>query len=378
MARLQQGDHAGAALAFALATQADPSAGPLWRNLAHAYRLGGDEAAERTALDRALDLDRTDFIALLRSAELHERTGEQGLALAAWSGVLQLAARLETIAPPLASALEHGRSYVATLQARVASQVDDALAAKIEAMDETGQRRMGAFVGNALGRRVIFENQCAGVRYPFLPADEFFDRSHFPWFETLEDHAPAIRRELEALLATGDDAIRPYVRQDSGTPDNLWSGLDHSLDWGACFLFEYGEPNQPVLDRCPETAAVIAKLPLAILPGRAPNVFFSLLRPRTRIPAHTGVTNTRAIVHLPLIVPDGCRFRVGGETRDWDEGKAFAFDDTIEHEAWNDSDEMRAVLILDVWNPHLAPEERGAITDYFAAADSAGLNPRFG
>ncbi|MFN5903064.1 MAG: aspartyl/asparaginyl beta-hydroxylase domain-containing protein, partial [Novosphingobium sp.] len=98
--------------------------------------------------------------------------------------------------------------------------------------------------------------------------------------------------------------------------------------------------------------------------------FFSLLKPRTRIPPHTGVTNIRSIVHLPLIVPQGCGFRVGGETREWHEGEAFVFDDTIEHEAWNDSDHLRAVLIFDVWNPWLTLAERDLIRGLFASGSA--------
>ena len=115
-----------------------------------------------------------------------------------------------------------------------------------------------------------------------------------------------------------------------------------------------------------------AAVPGVHIPGRAPSAFFSMLKPHTRIPPHTGVTNTRAIVHLPLIVPPGCGFRVGGETREWKEGTAFAFDDTIEHEAWNDSDELRAVLIFDVWNPHMTTSERELLLRYFASADASG------
>jgi aspartyl/asparaginyl beta-hydroxylase (cupin superfamily) len=185
--------------------------------------------------------------------------------------------------------------------------------------------------------------------------------------------ASGIRSELETLLADPGDALQPYVRMEKGLPDNKWTELDQSLDWSACFLWEYGEPNKAVLDRCPLTAAALAALPSAHIPKRAPSAFFSILKPRTRIPAHTGVTNTRAIVHLPLIVPTGCGFRVGGETREWTEGQAFAFDDTIEHEAWNDSDEMRAVLIFDVWNPHLTSAEQALIAQYFSVADAAAL-----
>jgi aspartyl/asparaginyl beta-hydroxylase (cupin superfamily) len=96
------------------------------------------------------------------------------------------------------------------------------------------------------------------------------------------------------------------------------------------------------------------------------------LHAHSHIPPHTGVTNTRAIIHLALEVPPGCSFRVGGETRDWVEGKAFAFDDTIEHEAWNDSDSPRAVLIVDCWNPHLSEYERENVIQYFRAIDVAG------
>jgi aspartate beta-hydroxylase len=74
-------------------------------------------------------------------------------------------------------------------------------------------------------------------------------------------------------------------------------------------------------------------------------------------------------------VPEGCTFRVGGETRPWVEGQAFAFDDTIEHEAWNKSDELRAVLIFDVWNPYLTPAEQRLVKAMFDATDASGLSP---
>ena len=370
LAALRTGDGPAAVRAFVAATAADPGAGALWRNLAHAHRLTGEAAGERAALERALGLDRTDFVAQLRLAQLLERSGEELAAFTAWNGALQLAAQLPGITPEVEAELADGRDYVASLHRRLEDASARALDPLAAEFDETEARRVGAFVGHALGRRQVFENRCAGVRYPFLPADEFFDRRHFPWFDDLEAETGAIRGELEALLASGDEALRPYVRLDQGTPDNLWSGLDGSLDWGACFLYEYGKPQAQVLERCPHTAGVLARLPLAPIPGRAPNVFFSLLKPGRRIPPHTGVTNTRAIVHLALDVPPGCGFRVGGETRGWVEGRAFAFDDTIEHEAWNESDRRRAVLILDCWNPHLSERERAAILAYFAASDA--------
>ena len=371
VAALRAGDGAAAALAFTAATSADPEAGPLWRNLAHAHRLTGDAAAERAALDRALSLDRTDFAAQLRLAQLLERGGEELEAMRAWTGALQLSAQVPSLPPQIAAELAAGEAYVARLQARLGEASDAALAPLTADFDAIEARRVRAFVDAAHGKRQVFVNHCAGVHYPFLPADEFFDRQHFPWLAELEAGTQAIRGELAALLAAGDAVLRPYIRLDEGMPDSAWSALDGSLDWGACFLWEYGRPNPPVIERCPTTAALLERLPLQRIPGRAPNAFFSLLRPGKRIPPHTGVTNTRAIVHLALDVPPDCGFRVGGETREWVEGSAFAFDDTIEHEAWNLSDERRAVLIVDVWNPHLSEREREAVAAYFAASDAA-------
>ena len=100
---------------------------------------------------------------------------------------------------------------------------------------------------------------------------------------------------------------------------------------------------------------------MAEVPGYAPTAFFSILDRKSHIPAHTGVTNARLIVHLPLVVPGGCRFRVGSETREWREGEAWVFDDTIEHEAWNESDIPRAILIFDTWHPGLTRADREVI-----------------
>ena len=370
LAALRTGDAASAIAAFEQATGADPLAGPLWRNLAHALRLADDTPGERAALGRALALDQTDLAAHLRMAQLHQRSGDETRALLAWSGTEQLAAQAEQLAPGIADELAAGAAYCAGLRAKLYAATE-AVTAASNGYNPTEARRIGAFVSAAQGRRQVYQNHCAGTLYPFLPADEFFDREQFDWLAELEAETPAIQRELAALLADPGAALRPYVKLDPGTPDNPWSALDGSLDWSACFLWEYGRPNAPVIARCPQTAALLGRLPLARIPGRAPNAFFSMLRPRSHIPPHTGVTNTRAIVHLGLDIPPHCSFRVGGERREWAEGTAFAFDDTIEHEAWNDSDARRAVLIVDAWNPHLSLREQAAIAAYFAAADQA-------
>jgi aspartyl/asparaginyl beta-hydroxylase (cupin superfamily) len=107
------------------------------------------------------------------------------------------------------------------------------------------------------------------------------------------------------------------------------------------------------------------------VPGASPNAMFSLLAPRTRIPPHTGVANTRLVCHLPLIVPADCGFRCGATIREWRVGESFVFDDTIEHEAWNDSDELRVVLIIDLWAPALGPREREAVAAVIGASGAS-------
>ena len=372
MAARQRGDFQAAAIHFAAAAAADPEASGLWRNLAHAHRELGNDEGERAALESALNADRTDLATWIRKAQLHERLAEHADAITAWGGVLQMSQAIHPIADALAPLLAHARAYCSEQQANLNNRVDAALGDHIAKLNPNDRRRVKGFFDHAMAGRRIYQNECAGLYYPFLPADEFFEDHHFSWFSGLTASTPAICKEFEALIADPGDALRPYVRQDKGTPDNLWSRLDNNLDWGAIFLWEYGEANKPILERCPQTAAALARLPAAHIPSRAPSAFFSVLKPHTHIPPHTGVTNTRAIIHLPLIIPDNCGFRVGGETREWQVGIPLAFDDTIEHEAWNQSDEYRVVLIFDVWNPYLSEKEQEMITHYFAILDQVG------
>jgi aspartyl/asparaginyl beta-hydroxylase (cupin superfamily) len=374
MRALADGDFVLAASNFDAAHQADRGEPALLMNLATAHRALGDTAAELRALEAAEQLDRTHFTAQLRLAEWHERAGDAVVSAEYWRHVIDLAPPDDQLPPVLVERLNHARTYVSAANADFAERLRAGLEPGRAAAGAPALRRFDACVSHMLGERRIFRNECSGLYYPFLPADEFFERRHFDWMAEVEARTDAIRAEFLALQADASEAIRPYVRQEKGTPENKWSPLDNRLDWGACFLWEYGVPNQPVLDRCPETAKALAAVPRNNIPGRAPTAFFSLLKPRTRIPPHTGVTNTRAIIHLPLIVPGGCGFRVGGETRQWIPGEAFAFDDTIEHEAWNDSDELRVVLIFDVWNPHLSQEERELLVQFFGSADASGHN----
>lgn len=377
MQRLAGQDFSGAADYFARATAADPHAAPLWLNLAKAHRLRGDNEGERESLERVLGIDRRHLTALVRLAELHERLGEKGPALERWTAVAAIVRQIDDRSAELDSLLERASTYIAEQASGFAETVDKGLEEARMWIAPRDRRRFDACIDHVLGRRPIYVNECAGLHYPFLPADEFFDREHFPWLRQLEARTDDIRAELETLLRGDQQGLKPYVKLEPGTPQNKWSALDNSLDWSAFFFWEYGRKHEEACARCPVTAALLESLPLCDLPGRAPNAFFSLLRPRAHIPPHTGVSNTRAIIHLPLIIPEGCRLRVGGETREWKIGEAMAFDDTIEHEAWNDSDQIRAVLIIDTWNPHLTEVERDLLKTFCSLADASAQNPGF-
>jgi len=365
LAALEAGNAPEAIEQFTAATTADPSAPTLWMNLAKAQRLAGNDDAERAALEQALAIDQIHLMALIRLAELHERRRELGAATDLWNVALSLLVQIPNPTPQLNEVIQHGRAFIVGRQEALANALDAGLADALSAASERDRDRATAACDMMLGRREMPSNRCHGFFYPYLPADEFFGRGHFPWFEKLEAATPAIRAELEAILTSADPGLAPYIDMPPGTPRNLWSELDRSPDWSALHLWRDGTRIDAVCERAPRTAELVESLPLASIPGRAPAVFFSILKAGKTIPPHTGVTNIRTIVHLPLIVPEDCGFRVGGETRAWREGEAFAFDDTIEHEAWNRSGQDRALLILDCWNPHLSEDEREIILKIF-------------
>jgi aspartate beta-hydroxylase len=218
-----------------------------------------------------------------------------------------------------------------------------------------------------LGRRRIYTPEPTYMLFPYLSNHEYYERALFPWLEAFEAETDAIREELLGVLSTDSAGVEPYIAFSEGLPLRQWRELNRSRRWGAYFLINQGRREESHLARCPRTAAALAAVPQVDIPGRGPTAFFSMLDAHTHIPAHSGVTNSRLTVHLPLIVPPNCRFRVGGEIREWRLGSAWVFDDTIEHEAWNDSDAARAILICDVWHPELTALERDLVREMMTA-----------
>jgi len=196
---------------------------------------------------------------------------------------------------------------------------------------------------------------------PGIPPTPFFGRELFPWIDAFEAQTGAIREELLDLLPSQTGHERVFTTDDL-EQQNL-RGERTQPTWNGYYFYRHGERRDENCERCPRSAAAIDALPLSRVPAHGPEVLFSVFTPDTHLLPHQGVTNSRVVGHLPLIVPADCALRVGGELHEWQEGRTVVFDDTYEHEAWNRSDQTRVVLIFDLWNPYLTEAERAALTD---------------
>jgi aspartate beta-hydroxylase len=369
MYALKTGDVAGARKYLDDAVAADHKSANLWFHLAMACRAQGDAGSEMMALQRSLALEARFYPALLQKAMLLERLGKSKQAAQTFNFFLQCAPTMAQQPPALKQAIEYAQKAVAADKDALGTYLEERLSATRLAYADTRQERFDHCMDIVLGRRRVFTPQPTFMHFPHLPAIEFYERGDFAWLDAFEAATHEMRDELVQVLAdsANQTEIVPYVDYPDGVPLDQWRDLNRSLQWGAYYLMKDGVRINDHLTRCPRTAALLAAAPLADVPSQAPTAFFSLLKPKTRIPPHTGVTNTRLVVHVPLIVPPGCSFRVGAETREWEAGRAWVFDDTIEHEAWNDSDAPRAILIVDTWNPFLTVAERALVRAATAA-----------
>jgi len=170
------------------------------------------------------------------------------------------------------------------------------------------------------------------------PNSAFFDANSFPWVKTLESSYPQIREELSALLKSNKsipDFSKLSEEQKRIVLDEKWK----------TFIFcVYGKYIAKNCRLCPMTSSAIRNIP------GIRGAMFSILEPGTHISRHRGPYKGVLRCHLAIVVPQNeklCAIQVNGETRFWKEGETLVFDDTFEHEAWNNSDELRAVLFVD-------------------------------
>ena len=229
------------------------------------------------------------------------------------------------------------------------------------ASDRTPWERTVEFTVSA-GERVLAPVERLVGERSLVGDSPFFPVERFPWVDGIEAHWREVRQELERVLV--DHEALPNFQDISKdqieiTDDDRWKTL---------FLYGYGFTADLVTELCPRTAELVRQIPGMV------TAMFSILSPHKHILAHRGPYKGVLRYHLGLIVPsekEACRIRVGDEIRHWEEGKSMVFDDTYEHEVWNDTDELRAVLFLDVLRP--LPRAEAAINR--AIVKGIGISP---
>jgi hypothetical protein len=366
-----RGDVAAARRLLEQVTALAPDRGDAWLKLTAMCRRTGDVEAALAAVSGALRVDPLGFLPLLLKASLLEQAGRTAEAGQTYG--YALAQQPAEVPPPLRAMADHARQVHDRFVAEQGARLEKAAGTVALAPDEAA--RLARFRSNILRRTRPFHSEPTHFHYPGLREREFHDRADFPWLAELEAATPAIREDFERVMQAERAELVPYIQYPDDVPLAQWAALNRSRDWTAIHLIRNGRIVEANARHCPTVMGLLGRLDQPHVPERGPNAMFSLLAPGAHIPPHNGVANTRLVCHLPLVVPEGCWFRVGAETRKWEVGKAWIFDDTIEHEARNPSGALRAILIVDTWHPDLSAAERDAVTAVMAASDPEGMAP---
>ncbi len=357
----RKGNMQSARVAFQRVVDVSGNDSQQWVNLALACQGLKDEQGEEAAIKGALTVDPSDLLGLILRGNLLERQGKSHLAAAAYGAAATVSPPLDQLNPELRPSVLHAMSFQEKYNKQCAAFIDGYLEPHYKEFAGERLARFRQSIDIMVGRKVRYDAQPLLHYYPGLPAIEFFERDEFPWLDDFEAATDGIRDEFLNVLKT-EQGFTPYITYPDDVPLNQWAELNNSPQWSAFHLIKSGRQVADNAAKCPLTMRLLGTAPQPVQTGRTPAAMFSLLKPKTRIPPHTGSSNVRLVTHLPLIIPERCGFRVGNETREWLPGKAWVFDDTIQHEAWNDSDKLRVVLIFDIWHPHLTPPERALIS----------------
>jgi len=224
----------------------------------------------------------------------------------------------------------------------------EAFAAKPPASLRTREHTLG-WPKTAIGRYALrLQNALERfvARVSVLPDTPIYDTVAFPWVMDLQADWRLIRSELDQVLVYRDHmpSFHEIIKEvGSITSDDSWKTF---------FLLGAGMDCSENARRCPQTMRLLRGIPAAS------TAFFSILAPGKHIPAHRGAYNGVLRFHLGLLVPEPrerCRIRIGDEIRSWNEGEALIFDDSFNHEVWNDTEGWRVVLFVDFARPLRQP-----------------------
>jgi len=331
--------------------------------LAAMCRADGDSSAALAALSGALRIDPLHFLALMIRANILEQIGD---AEAGEAYGRALAQRPEGALPaPIQHMIEHAEARLAAHQAARLARLE--AAARGASASPEDAARINRFCRNIARLSRAYHSEPTDYHYPGLAELEFHDRSAFPWLARLEAATDLIAADFARVMEAEHAQLVPYIQYPDDVPLRQWAALNRSSDWSAIHLWRNGMRIEANARHCAPTMELLGSLPMPDIAGCSPNAMFSLLAPGAHIPPHVGVANTRLVCHLPLIVPGDCWFRVGAETRRWRRGEAWIFDDTIEHEARNESNSLRVIFIIDIWHPGLSPAARDAVAAVMGA-----------
>jgi aspartate beta-hydroxylase len=350
------------------ATRVAPDDAPSHHNLGRAYQAVRREDDAIASLRRSVELLPSYSVPRLRLAGLLEQRGDLDAAVVQYARALEDAQKkgqwLDQASTPagLKVLVERGVVLVRTRRRATLLGLLDGLEAKY-GRDSIERVAKGVRIYLREEQAVYPDarQQPTFLFIPGLPTAPYFERELFPWIQELEAATDAIREELLGVLPSDLGSERVFTSEEI-EQQNL-RGTAGPVSWTGYYFYRHGERREDNCTRCPRTASAIDQLPLSVVPEHGPEVLFSIFKPGTHLLPHQGVTNSRVVGHLPLIVPRDCALKVGGEVHEWHEGRVVVFDDTYEHEAWNRSDTTRVVMIFDLWNPHLTEAERAAITD---------------
>lgn len=322
-------------------------------------------------IDRLLSSDPRNIEALVAKGDHRKAAGEERNAVAFYKAALRAAAaRGGPLPMSLKEPIERAQAALAAAERSFEAQLLDSLS-KLGLPEGKRPPRFQKSLDLLTGRQQtqLQLQRPTAYFFPDLPQRRYYESRELPWAADIESQTAAIQSELAAWLARGEDGFSPYMLSNPDRPRSEYHGLVDNPAWSTLYIWEKGGPVPELESHFPRTLAAVQQLPLPHITARAPSILFSRLQPGARIPPHHGMLNVRLICHLPLIVPPGCGFRVGGETREWEEGKLLVFDDTVEHEAWNGGTSDRILLIFDVWRPELDQDERRAVTALFESID---------
>lgn len=362
---LQSGNAGVARTEFEQVIASGGASPQIWLFLAQACEALDDRPATHRALDQVLAADPRNPFPLLMKGDLNARDGDDRAAASFYRAAIRSSEGLASFPGDLKQRLDRAAAAVTASEERFRDHLFNELG---KAGIDTPPARLKEAIAIASGAQPVYLQQPTSFYYPGLPQVAWYEREQFPWIAEMEGAVAAMRSEIEAVLAE-DRGLVPYVEKPENRPSRGHSLLDDAR-WSAFHLWKDGERVEENAARCPIIMAALELAPIPRIRGRSPMALVSILRPATHIEPHTGMLNSRLICHLPLVVPDGCRLRVGAETRTVEQGKAMIFDDSIEHEAWNDGSSVRAVLLFEIWRPELSAAERDALTVLFDAIAS--------